>query len=288
MQSRTALLLLVSSVSTNILAGSPRCELPRSARDRLALAAARTAAQHGGLAVQALEPVVYLDYDCPAEAADLLRERATAAMSRTGLSVHEAEALAEMQGLQAVAEAEVQTSTEHLDAARTALTGVLERYASDRVRQYASLALAKTIANNDADPLWPRLESDLQRMFEVPAAGWLAKNLLVTRKARTAGSAAAFEYIWGRLDNAPKLQESLELATIAIRMLLDRNQALDAAMLASSLDREVAEMMLDLRARVEFLRLAAEAWRRQARAFPEPSAQERANTYASAYAEATH
>jgi hypothetical protein len=140
---------------------------------------------------------------------------------------------------------------------------------------------------DSTDPLWPEIEQDLGRIAEVPGPGWTAKNVLVNHWSGTSGAAKAFDRVREKLDDSPGLQDSLEFVIIGVRLQLDLGKDLDAALLVTGLDREAGAQLLDRRARIEFLRVAAEAWKRQASAGSDSANLEKSRIYAAAYDEAT-
>jgi hypothetical protein len=283
---------ITASVTMALLAldlpcdGQTSCQLPRSGRDQVTLARATVKATPGRLSALALEPLAYLEYACPEGAASVLRTALASVSAGPDLDEHTLEDIAELKGLLAVTEAVARGRSGQRSEARATLLDTREKYASERVQQQGTLWLADLLLADGKDPLWSKVEADLGRIAEIPGPGWMAKNVLVAHWSNDLGAAKAFAHVQQKLGDSPGLQDSLELTTISVRLLLDLGRDLDAAVLVANLDPEVGRQLLDPRARIEFLRVAAEAWKRQERAGFDPNSSEKSRIYAAAYQEA--
>jgi hypothetical protein len=168
-------------------------------------------------------------------------------------------------------------------SAKSQLLKLISTYTQDRVTTRAILTLEEVLENQPDATIWVQIRPKLETFLSNPFLVGTASRALVNYLFLTKGADAAIAYIREMLSRAQPVQVTLQLRIRLGQSLNLAGRSAEARILVQSLESQLGAELLDPNARVEFLRLGADVWRKRATATPsDTDAAARAVAYADA------
>ena len=194
------------------------------------------------------QALTYADHQCLNEAKALLTEAAAGLAGQSGTRA------ATLRNLVAAATDYVAALEALGRGERTAALATLQRIVergTNVVSLRAAMTLGATLVREAGDDTWKTIEEPLS---ELSRRGYPeAESLLIERLAHTKGLAAAITNVEKRLAEDLDLQWALTLDVVLIELYTRAGRLVDANLLLSSVERNAAETLLDLRVRKRLL-----------------------------------
>lgn len=170
--------------------------------------------------------------------------------------------------------------------AKSELIGLVRTYTQERVQVRSVITLAELIESQPDPVAWQQIQPALEGFLTRPFLAWSASRALVNHFMLTQGIPAAIDYVRMIQSRSLPMQVALQLKVRLGQCLNLAGRSAEARILVGSLEREIGDELLDPNARVEFLRLGAEVWRKRADTASDPDAANRAGIYEAALKEA--
>lgn len=170
--------------------------------------------------------------------------------------------------------------------AKSELIGLVRTYTQERVQVRSIFTLAELIESQPDPAVWQQIQPKLEEFIARPFFAWSASRALVNHLVLTQGVPAAIDYVRKIQSRSLPVQVALQLKIRLGQCLNLAGRSAEARILVGSLEKEIGDELLDPNARVEFLRLGAEVWRKRADTVSDPGAANKARIYELALKEA--
>jgi hypothetical protein len=229
----------------------------------------------------------YLDANCFADAKQwLLKAKAEAEAEPESNEPARGARRTTIEGCLALLDARERWARGDSSGAKSELIGLVRTYTQERVRVRSVITLAELIEGHPDPAAWQQIQPVLEGFLERPFLVWSASRALVNHFVLTQDVPSAIDYLRKIQSRPLSVQVSLQLKIRLGQCLNLAGRSAEARILVSSLEKEVGEELLDPNARVDFLRLGADVWRKRANTAPDPDAAQKAGVYESALKEA--
>lgn len=229
----------------------------------------------------------YLDANCFAESRQwLLKARAEAGAEPESNEPARGARRTTIEGCLALLDARQRWALGDTAGAKSELMDLVRTYTQERVQVRSVFTLAELIESQPDPSVWQRIQPVLEDFLARPFLAWSASRALVNHFVLTQGVTTAIEYVRTLQPRALSVQNALQLKIRLGQCLNLAGRSAEARILVGSLEKQVGDELLDPNARVDFLHLGADVWRKRANIAIDPDAAERARAYEAALKEA--